>query len=122
MLIIFGASGDLTSRKLIPAIYNLFKGGHISKNFCVLGVSRSNMTDEEFRTKAILESPFLQKENSKEDPQTMQAFAEQFHYQDLGSDYDHSYDLLANRIASLNEQHGTSGNYIFLPLHSTESL
>ncbi|MCR9083456.1 MAG: glucose-6-phosphate dehydrogenase [Cyclobacteriaceae bacterium] len=113
MLIIFGASGDLTSRKLIPAIYNLFKGGHLSKNFCVLGVSRSNMTDEEFRTKAILESPFLQKENSKEDPQTMQAFAEQFHYQDLGSDYDHSYDLLANRIASLNEQHGTSGNYIF---------
>ncbi len=49
MLVIFGASGDLTARKLIPAIFNLAKDGHLPKNFVVLGASRSSWTHEEFR-------------------------------------------------------------------------
>lgn len=51
MLIIFGASGDLTARKLIPALYNLYKNKHIPENFVVLGASRSAMTDAAFRKK-----------------------------------------------------------------------
>ncbi|MGY8915547.1 MAG: hypothetical protein ACKVJF_10770, partial [Flavobacteriales bacterium] len=40
MLVIFGASGDLTARKLVPAIFNLYKGKHLPENFMVLGASR----------------------------------------------------------------------------------
>src|SRR4030088_854194 len=51
-IVIFGASGDLTHRKLIPALFDLFQGGLISKNFAVLGFSRSPLTDDDFRRTA----------------------------------------------------------------------
>ncbi len=51
LFIIFGASGDLTYRKLVPAVYDLYKNGHLCERFAVLGVSRTPITDEEFRTK-----------------------------------------------------------------------
>jgi glucose-6-phosphate 1-dehydrogenase (EC 1.1.1.49) len=50
-LIIFGASGDLTYRKLIPAIFDLHKQNSLPKNFAVLGVARSQFTDDTFRDK-----------------------------------------------------------------------
>ena len=50
-IVIFGASGDLTHRKLIPALYNLYKIGRLSENFSVLGVARSDLNDETFREK-----------------------------------------------------------------------
>ena len=62
MLVIFGASGDLTARKLIPAIYNLYKGGHLPKNYVVLGASRSDWNDADFRKKVVEESPYLKDE------------------------------------------------------------
>src|ERR1700731_5453501 len=52
--VIFGAAGDLTARMLIPALYNLARADLLSKEFAVLGVARSQMTDEDFR-KRILE-------------------------------------------------------------------
>src|SRR5215204_40086 len=48
-LVIFGASGDLTRRKLLPAIYHLARGQRLPARFSVLGVARSAMTDDEFR-------------------------------------------------------------------------
>ncbi|MCB0318647.1 MAG: glucose-6-phosphate dehydrogenase [Bdellovibrionales bacterium] len=48
-LIIFGASGDLTHRKLVPALYNLFLDVYLPSDFIVLGVSRSEKSDEDFR-------------------------------------------------------------------------
>ena len=43
VMVLFGASGDLTKRKLIPALYNLAKGGALSKDFAVIGVARSHL-------------------------------------------------------------------------------
>src|SRR5271165_6715684 len=51
VLVIFGASGDLTSRKLIPGLYNLACAGCMNPQFEVLGVGRTRMTSEEFRAK-----------------------------------------------------------------------
>jgi glucose-6-phosphate 1-dehydrogenase len=51
LLVIFGASGDLTSRKLIPGLYNLACAGCMNPEFEVLGVGRTPMTAEEFRAK-----------------------------------------------------------------------
>src|SRR6202048_4129694 len=50
-MVIFGASGDLTRRKLIPALYNLAKNELLSREFAVVGVARSQMSVEDFRQK-----------------------------------------------------------------------
>lgn len=50
-IVIFGASGDLTHRKLIPALYNLYKIGRLAEDFSVLGVARTALSDEEFPPK-----------------------------------------------------------------------
>src|SRR3954467_9176845 len=51
-LVIFGATGDLANRKLLPAIYNLAPDGALPVRFNLLGVSRSEMSDEGFRQMA----------------------------------------------------------------------
>ncbi len=51
ILVIFGASGDLTYRKLIPAVYDLFRQNLLPEKFAILGVSRTEITDEKFRDK-----------------------------------------------------------------------
>ena len=48
-LVIFGASGDLTRRKLLPALYQLSRGQRLPARFYVIGVARSAMSDDEFR-------------------------------------------------------------------------
>ena len=50
-IVIFGASGDLTYRKLIPALYDLYKIDRLGDNFSVLGVARTELNDESFRQK-----------------------------------------------------------------------
>ena len=49
VMVIFGASGDLTKRKLIPALYNLAKDKLLSKEFALVGFARNEMTSEQFR-------------------------------------------------------------------------
>src|SRR6185503_6802394 len=49
LMVIFGASGDLTKRKLIPALFNLRRSGLLPDNFAVLGVARQALSDEELR-------------------------------------------------------------------------
>ena len=48
-LVIFGGSGDLARRRLIPALYNLLLDGLLPANFVVIGLGRKQMTDEDFR-------------------------------------------------------------------------
>lgn len=109
MLVIFGASGDLTARKLVPGLFNLFKGGHLPENFVVLGVSRSDLSDADFRKKVITESEFL----NDEDQEKISKFSKCIFYQDLGSDYDTNYIQLNHRISDLNRKFGTTDNFIF---------
>lgn len=113
MLVIFGASGDLTARKLVPALYNLYKGNHLPDNFVVLGASRSSITDEEFRQKVVQESEFLKDKISKEEKKFIADFTDKLFYEDLGDNYDSRYDGLARRIHILNEEKGCGDNHIF---------
>jgi glucose-6-phosphate 1-dehydrogenase len=57
VLVIFGASGDLTNRKLIPGLYNLACEGCMNPEFEVLGIGRTPMSSEEFRKKAGRQLP-----------------------------------------------------------------
>jgi glucose-6-phosphate 1-dehydrogenase len=50
-IVIFGASGDLTSRKLVPSLYRLYRKGRLPEETCIIGVARSPLSDDEFRGK-----------------------------------------------------------------------
>ncbi len=113
MLIIFGASGDLTERKLMPALFSLHKEGHAPENFIILGASRSEMSDEDFRKKVVLESSYLREASEDNDKDIIQAFSEKIFYEDLGKDYDSDYSALKDRIEALNSRYGTDNNFIF---------
>jgi glucose-6-phosphate 1-dehydrogenase len=75
ILIIFGASGDLTKRKLIPALYDLFRQNLLPERFAVLGASRTVLTDSEFRKQA---EQFLPSEKEVEQFKNL-LFMKRFH-------------------------------------------
>ena len=54
-MVIFGAGGDLTKRKLIPALYNLARGGLLAQQFAIIGVSREQFSSEDFRQRTAQE-------------------------------------------------------------------
>lgn len=112
ILVIFGASGDLTYRKLIPSIYDLFCQDMLPEGFAVLGVSRTKFTDDEFRKKlepGIKE--FANKNASVESK--LDKFLQSIYYQPIDTKSSEGYRTLKDRLAALNEKHDTRGNYIF---------
>lgn len=113
MLVIFGASGDLTARKLIPAIFNLARNGHLPENFVVLGASRTAFTDEEFRKSVVTESKHLKDDISEVEQTVLTDFTDKLFYHELADDQSSNYSSLKKKIESLNLEHGTEGNYIF---------
>ncbi|RDY61247.1 glucose-6-phosphate dehydrogenase [Flagellimonas nanhaiensis] len=113
ILVIFGASGDLTARKLIPALFNLYRAKQLPKNFVVLGASRSDMSDEEFRDKVLLKSSYLNGNGAEIDEKLLHDFSQRFFYEDLGGTYDTEYSKLRKRVESLKKSFNTSGNIIY---------
>ncbi len=113
MLVIFGASGDLTARKLVPALFNLYVAKQLPANFVVLGTSRSTMSDAEFRNRVVLESVYLKDKIKDLKSEYIQGFADIFFYEDLGGDYDTDYTPLRKRVGELNDSSGTEGNIMY---------
>ena len=113
MLIIFGASGDLTARKLLPALFDLYIGKHLCENFVVLGTSRSDLSDQEFRKKVVTNSKYLREKLSDHDENYIQSFANRIFYTKIGKDYDTDYGKLKERITKLDKKHGTEKNFMF---------
>ncbi|MHC4218852.1 MAG: glucose-6-phosphate dehydrogenase [Planctomycetota bacterium] len=110
VLVIFGASGDLTSRKLIPALYEMTAGGALPPSMCVLGVSRTDMTDDSWRQEL---RPWVQRNAKGFDAAAWDEFARRIHYFP-GNAADHEiYPRLGKRIGELSEQHGAGGNVLF---------
>jgi glucose-6-phosphate 1-dehydrogenase len=112
LIVIFGASGDLTHRKLIPALFDLFQAGLLSKHFAVLGFSRSQLTNEEFRRTARdgFEHYASRRLGSEAD---WEEFSACLHYTSGQFDEPASYDLLRERMQKIETAHGTQGNRIF---------
>ncbi len=108
ILVIFGASGDLTHRKLIPALYELYRGegGHdtrLPEKFAVVGVSRTPMTDQQFRDKM--------KESAKKfatgfDDGSWDGFAQNLFYQPGDAAQGDVYPALGQRVADLGGKLG----------------
>ncbi|HYX10082.1 MAG TPA: glucose-6-phosphate dehydrogenase [Bacteroidales bacterium] len=112
LLIIFGASGDLTERKLIPALYDLHIQKLLPDGFAVLGVSRTKYSDSDFRKKMKegIKS-FSNKDTSDEEP--IEKFAEKLHYIPINTKDQADYAKLADRLEALDQQFQTGGNHIF---------
>lgn len=111
VLVIFGASGDLAKRKLIPAVYQLFKGGHLPDCFAVLGVSRTEYSDEAFRDFIYTESDHLDHDGvSKED---QQKFRDSLYYLSIETSEQADYAQVKDRLKELDGQCHTQGNYLF---------
>ena len=108
-IVIFGASGDLTHRKLIPALYNLYKIGRLSENFSVLGVARSELNDETFREK--MREALIHNEETT--PETLDAFCSHLYYQAVNTSDAQDYDKLVPRLDNLHDKYKTSGNTLY---------
>ena len=108
--VIFGASGDLAKRKLIPALYSLYANQLIPEDFLILGVARTPYSDEKFREKmreAL--TGFLENEDKKK----IDKFIEKLFYQPLTYDKKNSYSELKERLGYLQKNNGLSGNILF---------
>jgi glucose-6-phosphate 1-dehydrogenase len=112
VLVIFGASGDLAQRKLVPAVFDLFRGGYLPDNFALLGASRTDFTDEAFRDKVVFNNEHFDKKGASDED--VKAFSEKLYYQDLAS-YDGETDIknLGKRLKQLDKDLGVGQNYIF---------
>jgi glucose-6-phosphate 1-dehydrogenase len=111
ILILFGATGDLTRRKLMPALFSLYCQGLLPAGFAIIGVARSHYTDDAYRDhikSALQESGALgQTRCAWED------FAAGLSY--ISGDYDHPevYQRLLDKAKTIDQARGTSGNRLF---------
>jgi glucose-6-phosphate 1-dehydrogenase len=111
-VVIFGASGDLTKRKLLPALYRLAQQRLIPAEFAIVGLARQQMSDEEFRSqmrKAVNE----QNETDGFDEAVWQSFAAGLFY--LRGDFTEAetFDRLREMLARVEAERGTGGNRVF---------
>jgi glucose-6-phosphate 1-dehydrogenase len=107
IIIIFGASGDLTHRKLMPALYNLFRNQRLPDHFCIVGTSRTEMDDSAFRS--IMRHRLT---DAGVDLNMWDEFETCLYYQTISYDNPSSYKLLSARLADLDLKHQTHGNRI----------
>src|ERR1700676_3204504 len=111
-LVIFGANGDLTKRKLLPALYRLAYERRLSPNFAVIGISRTPMSNEQFRDK-MRDSVKEFKENSEFDESVWESFSQSLFYMagDVGDPS--CFVTLAKCVEEIEVQRKTAGNVLF---------
>ena len=107
-ILIVGASGDLTSRKLIPALYDLFRKNALPDPFRIVGCSRTDLTDQIFRDR--LKETLS--ENPKLDLSKWDRFASTIQYQPIQYDQGSTFVDLCERLKALDHKSGTGGNRI----------
>jgi glucose-6-phosphate 1-dehydrogenase len=112
VMVIFGASGDLTARKLMPALYNLTLNRYLPSGFTVVGVANTPWSDQEFR--AHMEEAV--RKNSRTQPvdsSVWHAFAQGLCYVPMGFDDKDGYKRLASVLERVDQERGTNGNRVF---------
>ncbi len=108
--VVFGASGDLTHRKLMPAVFSLFRAKKIPEQFFVVGFARSVMADSEFRLRVIDSLRQAYGDISKTE---IENFVMRCFYVAGGYDQDDGYRKLNEKIEELGRRFGTEGNLVF---------
>jgi hypothetical protein len=112
IIVIFGASGDLTARKLIPAYYDLFVHHRMPRTFAILGVGRTEYRDESFRTRHEQALRDIHGE-SRAEIDRIRSFLDRIRYHSMQTDAAEAYSGLARRLASLRADLGIDENYLY---------
>lgn len=119
-MVIFGATGDLTHRKLVPGLYNLNRERLLPPGFSVIGFARRDWTDDYFRE--TLEEDVKQFSRSGIEDPLWKSFAEGISYNRASFDDPAGYTALADKLNALDEQRGTGGNRLFYLATGPESF
>lgn len=112
-LVLFGASGDLAKRKILPAIYELVREKLVSDKFALVGYARTAMTDDQYR-KQCREALDKFARTKPVDEQVWKRLEQSLYYH-AGDDYGSSkgHDALVELLKKLDAKHGTAGNRMF---------
>lgn len=112
ILVIFGASGDLTYRKLVPAVFDLYMQDMLPGNFAILGVSRSDLSDDAFRDKMQEGIREFSKFNQSSDDK-IKSFCQLLYYQSIDTSSEEDYTKVKSRLEALDDDCASCGNYTY---------
>ena len=110
ILVVFGASGDLTKRKLIPALYSLEIQNLLPEKFFILGASRTKLSDDDFRNQM---SEALDKYYGDEDLSKKTIFLKRLLYQSVFAKEANSYETFNERLQKIINENNMQSNVIF---------
>lgn len=111
IITIFGGTGDLTHRKLIPALHNLAHEGLLPEEFAIVGVGRKAMNHIEYRNELMASVEKFSRYKVK--PKIWERFASRIYYYNLNFDDSDSYTGLKTYLENIDEAIGTKGNRLY---------
>ena len=112
VFVLFGATGDLASRKIAPALYNLRKAGLLAENTAVLGVARRPRSDAQFRDE-MLHAIHNHSRTQPVDMDLWERFSQCWHYHVTHADSPDEYRTLRDRLSEMDRRYGTGGSRVF---------
>ena len=110
-MVIFGASGDLTARKLFPALYNLLQSNMLSHDFAIVGVARNDVNTQQFRQQ--IGEQLMKFATGKVDPELRDWLLARTYYCAGEFQDPKTYEKLGQTLAEVDKNHHTNGNYFF---------
>jgi glucose-6-phosphate 1-dehydrogenase len=110
-IVIFGASGDLTRRKLLPAFYNLYLQGRMPEGFAIVGYSRTEMTDDGFRR--LAHDAVREHSTHPHDGQVWAGFADRLAYVPGEFSEAGAMNHISEALGHIDRRHGTQGNRFY---------
>ncbi len=110
-VVIFGATGDLTHRKLIPALYNLAADGELPPAVTIVGFARREKSDDEFRHEMEEATRKFSRQNVRDE--IWQTFGQSIFYHQSEFADEEGYKRLAQRLDKIDKERGTRGNRLF---------
>jgi len=108
-IVLFGASGDLTAKKLIPAFYGLYSNNYLPSTFYIIGCARTDLDDDAFRDKIRISF----KNSGIENSESLNTFLNCLYYLKISYDDPASYEILAGRMEVLDKEKEIKGNRLF---------
>jgi glucose-6-phosphate 1-dehydrogenase len=110
IIVIFGASGDLTKRKLLPALFHLEQNGLLPEEFAIVGVARRPLGGE---FAADMRAGILDFGGATADDANLEGFVKKVHYYAMNFDDGAAYDGLKTELDKIAKEHGIGGNRLF---------
>jgi glucose-6-phosphate 1-dehydrogenase len=111
VMIIFGAGGDLTQRKLVPALYHLYNAELLPDSFVMLGLDRLELDDDAFRD--MMGQQIRAHVGQAFDDQVWMRLCERLQYMQIDMLNPPDYELLCERLSRIDAERATEGNYLF---------